>query len=166
VTSSCIVPGETGEPRGPPWSAARVALSRPTRYHLLIQGHLRVLGDERDPICPLTVVERSHKKRAIGRQLGQCLVTVRAVSGEAPAPMAVSVAVVTMCFPPPSSILTREALTCRVDGIRVWMAVTLGKAPIYRGEGPTEGAWTLGRFYLEFELQINEAHSDFAKGIS
>jgi hypothetical protein len=26
---------------------------------------------------------------------------------------------------------------------------------MYRGEGPTWGAWTLGRFYPEFDLQID-----------
>jgi hypothetical protein len=46
------------------------------------------------------------------------------------------------------------------------MAMTLGKAPIYRWKGPTLGALTLGRFYPEFELQIDEVRSDFAKGSS
>jgi hypothetical protein len=42
-------------------------------------------------------------------------VTVRAVSGEALAPTAVLAAVGTTCGPPPSSSLTQEALTCRVN---------------------------------------------------
>jgi hypothetical protein len=40
------------------------------------------------------------------------------------------------------------------------MATTPGKAPIYRGKGLALGAWTLGRFYPEFDLQINEVRSD------
>jgi hypothetical protein len=117
VASCSTVPGETGEPRGPPWPVARAALSQAMRHHLLIRGHLRVLGDERDPICPLTVVETSHRKRAMGRRLSRCLVTVRVVSGKALTPTVVPGAVVTMCVPPPSSSLTREALTCWVDGV-------------------------------------------------
>jgi hypothetical protein len=77
--------------------------------------HLRVLRDERDPICPLTAVETSPRKRATGRRLDQCLVTVMAVSDEAPTPMTVPTVVVTTCGPPPSSSLTREALTRRGD---------------------------------------------------
>jgi hypothetical protein len=115
VASSSTVLGETGEPQGPPWPAARAALSRATRRHLLIRGHLRILGDERDPICPLTAVETSHRKRATGRQLDQCLVMVRVVSGEALAPMTLPTVMVTTCGPPPSSSLTREALTHRGD---------------------------------------------------
>jgi hypothetical protein len=34
--------------------------------------------------------------------------------------------------------------------------MTPGKAPICRGKGPTWRAWTLGEFYHEFELQIDE----------
>jgi hypothetical protein len=79
VASSCTVLGETGEPRDPPWPADRAALSRAMRHHLLIRGDLRVLGDERDPIYPLTAVETSHRKRATGRQLDQCMVMVREV---------------------------------------------------------------------------------------
>jgi hypothetical protein len=85
VASSSSVPGEIGEPRGPPWPAARVALSRATRHHLLIRGHLRVLGDERDPICSFTVVETSHKKWSTGRRLSRRLATVKASFGEASA---------------------------------------------------------------------------------
>jgi hypothetical protein len=44
------------------------------------------------------------------------------------------------------------------------MEMMLGKAPIYRGKGSALGAWTLDRFYPEFELQINEVHLDFTKG--
>jgi hypothetical protein len=46
------------------------------------------------------------------------------------------------------------------------MATVPGKAPIYRGKDPTSGVWILGRFYLQFELQIDEVRSDFAKEIS
>jgi hypothetical protein len=115
VASSSIVLGEIGEPRGPPWPVARAALSQATRHHLLIPGHLRILGDERDPIFPLIVVETSHRKRATGRQLDQCLVTVRTVTSEAPAPTTILMVVVTMCGRPASSSLTREALTRRGD---------------------------------------------------
>jgi hypothetical protein len=109
--------GETGEPRGPPWPAARAALSRAMGHHLLIGGNLRILGDERDPIYPLTAVETSPRKRATGRRLDQCLVMVMAVSGEAATLMTVLTVVVIMCGPPPSSSLTREALTHRGDGV-------------------------------------------------
>jgi hypothetical protein len=61
------------------------------------------------------VVETNPKKRATGRQLDQCLVTVMAVSGEAPAPMTVPTMVVTTCGPLPSSSLTQEAMTHRGD---------------------------------------------------
>jgi hypothetical protein len=115
VTSSFAVLSETGEPRGPPWPMARAALSRATGHHLLIRGHLRVLGDEKDPICPPTAVETSRRKRVMGRRFNQCLVTVMAVSGEAPAPMTISTVVVTTCDPPPSSSLTREALIRQGD---------------------------------------------------
>jgi hypothetical protein len=62
VASSSTVPSEIGEPRGPPWLIARAEISQATRHHLLIRGHLRVLGDERDPICPLIAVEIGHRK--------------------------------------------------------------------------------------------------------
>jgi hypothetical protein len=57
-------------------------------------------------------VEIDHGKLATGRQLGRCLVTVRAVSGGA----SVLVMVLTTGSPPPSSSLTEEALIRRVDG--------------------------------------------------
>jgi hypothetical protein len=110
-------PRQNREPQGPPWLGVRVALSRATKHHLLIRGDLYVLGDERDPICPLTAVETSHRKRAMGRQLDQCLVMVREVSGEAPAPTTVSTVVVTTCGPSPSSSLTLEALTRRGNDV-------------------------------------------------
>jgi hypothetical protein len=141
VASSFAVLSETGEPQGPPWPVARVALSQATRHHLLIGWHLRVLGDERDPICPLTTVEASPRKRATRKQLDKCSVMVMAVPGEAPAPTTVPMVVVTTYGPPPSSSLTREALTHRGDGgaaivARVWVATTSGRACIYRGKGP------------------------------
>jgi hypothetical protein len=95
---------------------ARAALSQAMGHHLLIGGHLLVLGDERDPICPHTAVETSPRKQATGRRLDQCLVMVMVVSGEAPAPMTVLTVVVTTCGPPPISSLTREALTHWGDG--------------------------------------------------
>jgi hypothetical protein len=58
------------------------------------------------------MVEIDHGKLATGRQLGQCLVTVRTVSGGA----SVSAMVLTTGSPPPSSSLTEEALIRRVDG--------------------------------------------------
>jgi hypothetical protein len=51
----------------------------------------------------------------MGRRLDQCLVTVMAVSGEAPAPMTIPTVVVTTCAPPSSS-LTQKALTHQGDG--------------------------------------------------
>jgi hypothetical protein len=51
------------------------------------------------------------------RRLDQCLVMVMAVSSEAPAPMTIPTVVVTTCGPPPSSSLTREALTHWGDGV-------------------------------------------------
>jgi hypothetical protein len=115
VASSFAVLGETGEPRGPPWPVARVALSRATGHHLLIRGQLCILGDERDPVCPLTLVETSPRKRATGRRLDQCLVMV--VSGEALVLTTILTMVVTTCGPPRSIILTQEALTRRGDGV-------------------------------------------------
>jgi hypothetical protein len=78
--------GEIGETGVPPWLVARVALSHSIGHHCLICELLRNLDDERYPFCSLTAVEKDHRKRATGRQLGQCLATVRVVSGEASAP--------------------------------------------------------------------------------
>jgi hypothetical protein len=56
-------------------------------------------------------------------------------SGVALAPVTAPVAVAMMGGPSPSSNLTREAI--------VWMAKTLGKASIYRGNTCAHGSWTL-----------------------
>jgi hypothetical protein len=53
----------------------------------------------------------------MGRRLDQCLVIIMVVSGEAPAPMTIPTVVVTTCGPPPSSSLTREALTHQGDDV-------------------------------------------------
>jgi hypothetical protein len=78
--------GEIGEMGVPPWPAARVALSHAIRHHWLIREPLHDLDDERYPLCSLIAVEIDHGKRAMGRWLSQCLVMVRALSDEAPAP--------------------------------------------------------------------------------
>jgi hypothetical protein len=56
----------------------------------------------------------------MGRQFGQCLVVVRAVSSEAlvlaTVPVMVPVMVLTMGSPLPSCSLTQEASIWRVDG--------------------------------------------------
>jgi hypothetical protein len=53
----------------------------------------------------------------MGRRLSRCLVMVRVVSSEDLALTAVLAMVVMACGPPPSSSLTREALTHRVDDV-------------------------------------------------
>jgi hypothetical protein len=86
VASSSTVPGKTGEPRGPSWPMARAAISRATRHHLLIRGHLRIQGDERDPICPLTAVEIGDRKRVTRRRLDRSSVVAGTTFGGALAP--------------------------------------------------------------------------------
>jgi hypothetical protein len=62
-------------------------------------------------------VETDHGKLATGRQLSRCLVTVRAVSGEASVPVTVPAIVLTTGSPPPSSGLMQGALIRWVDGV-------------------------------------------------
>jgi hypothetical protein len=99
----------------------------------------------------------------MGRWLGRFLKTVRAASGASPALAMASVVVVVTGNPSPCSTLMWGALdrrsTARARAAmadRVWAATTPGKALIYRWKGTTWGAWTLGRLYLEFELEIDK----------
>jgi hypothetical protein len=61
-------------------------------------------------------VETDQGKLAMGRQLDQCLVTVRAVSSEASVLLTVLEMILTTGSPPPSSGLTQDALTRQVNG--------------------------------------------------
>jgi hypothetical protein len=79
-------------------------------HHWLNRKLLRDLDDERHPFCLLTAVETDHGKLAMERWLGRCLPTLRAVSGETPAPAAA----VTTGDPPPSNDSAWERSVPRV----------------------------------------------------
>jgi hypothetical protein len=61
------------------------------------------------------MVEMDHGQRATERHVGQCLVTVRAASGESSTLGMALVMVLSMGSPPPSSGLMRGALIRRID---------------------------------------------------
>jgi hypothetical protein len=56
-----------------------------TGHQTPIRFFLCYLGYERNLFCSLTTMETGHKRRSMGRQLGQQLAVVRSFSGEAPA---------------------------------------------------------------------------------
>jgi hypothetical protein len=62
--------------------------TRATMHHLRRCFFLRDLHDERNPICPLTMVETNHGKLATGRRLGRSSTAVGTTSSGAPAPRA------------------------------------------------------------------------------
>jgi hypothetical protein len=76
--------GETGETGIPPWPVARVAPSHTKGLHLVNRQLLCDLDVERYPIFSLTAVETDHENQVMGRRPGQCLMTVRVTSSEAP----------------------------------------------------------------------------------
>jgi hypothetical protein len=66
VASSLMDSAKIEELWGPPWPAARAALARATGHHKLNREHLHVLGNERDPFCPLATAETGHGMRLTG----------------------------------------------------------------------------------------------------
>jgi hypothetical protein len=62
--------------------------TRAMMHHLRWCFFLRDLHDERNPICPLTMVEMNHGKLATGRRLGRSSTAVGTTFGGAPAPRA------------------------------------------------------------------------------
>jgi hypothetical protein len=85
-------------------------------HHLLDREHLRILGDGRNLLCPLTAVETNHGKWATGWWLDRLLKTVTTTSGAAPILVMAYVAVVMLGGPPPGSNFTREVLVWQVNG--------------------------------------------------
>jgi hypothetical protein len=134
--------------RGPGGAAmppSREALAHCMRLRFLIWKLLHDLDSDRYPFWPLTTVETDHGKLATERLFGRCLVTVRAVSGEASAPGTISMMVLTTGSPPPSSSLMQRGLDSagqRREVRRQWrlglgVATALGTPPIYNGKGPS-----------------------------
>jgi hypothetical protein len=62
---------------------------------------LRNLGDEGNPICPLTAVEMTERKPTMRKRLRRPSTAVGTVSGDAPAPRTPPVVAVYMGAPPP-----------------------------------------------------------------
>jgi hypothetical protein len=83
---------------------------------MLDREHLRVLGDGREPFCPLIAVETGHEKWATWRQLSRLLKMVRAAFSASPTQVMALVVVVMTGGPSVSSNLKRDALVRWVDG--------------------------------------------------
>jgi hypothetical protein len=64
-----------------PWPTARAALARAMEHLKLNRELLRDLDDDRYQICSLTTTKTGHRKRSMGRRLGQRLVTVKEFFG-------------------------------------------------------------------------------------
>jgi hypothetical protein len=106
---------EIGEPRDPPWLVTRASLAHAIGHHLL-NCKLWLTYDGRYPFYSLTTVKMNDWNWATGRWLSQFSMMVRAVSGEAPAPVIVPTVVVTTGGPSPSSNSMWEVLVWWVDG--------------------------------------------------
>jgi hypothetical protein len=76
-----------------------------------------MVDDDRYPFCSLTAVETDHRKRVMGRRLGQCLAMVRVVSGEALALRMAPAVVVVTGGPPPSNDTAGKSSVRQVIGM-------------------------------------------------
>jgi hypothetical protein len=83
-------------------------LARATRHLKLNREHLHILGDGRDPFCPLIDAKIGHGMQSTGRRLGRFLMTLGADFDGAPTMGTAPTSVVVVQAPPSGDGLALE----------------------------------------------------------
>jgi hypothetical protein len=154
---------KTEEPWGPAWPVARAALAWSIGHLKLNREHVHILGDGRDPFCPLTGAKMGRGLRSTRRWLSRFLKMVAAASISAPTPEMVPTSALVigssyrLWIRTGSSGATAQRWRRNLAMVaRFWGLKGLAGWSLYRGKVQCDTEGLQSQFYLEFDPFLND----------